>query len=481
MLGQIRADLAWAGELATKIAAMATETAVETAPDPAMPPGPRSPAFWQLLRYTLNPMSFFDKCSRRYGERFTVRFAGYGTFVMLTSPDAIRDVFRGDSQVLHSGEGNEFMSVTVGPTSVLVLDEAPHARQRRVLLPPLKGNRMRSYFDAMQTATLEEIRAWSRGKPVRMDTAMQRITLRVISQAVLGLAPGSRLAEFEQRVQDLLATTRGRFGLILMKILPLGLLRRIPGMPYFRQLRSLDRSIFALIAERRALPADNRGDNVLADLLAATHEDGRPMTDPEIRDALITLLIAGFETTALALAWTLERVVAHPEVVARIEDELARVTGGSPPMAEQLAQFEYLDATIREGLRTRMIVPFVVRMTKAPFEAGGHRYPAGVLLCPCNYLVHSRPELYPEPKKFRPERFLERTFSPYEWFPFGGGNRICLGMALALYEMKVVLSTLFSQVRLGRPANARTKPVRRGIVMAPSDGAAMIVNDKKLD
>jgi cytochrome P450 len=274
-----------------------------------------------------------------------------------------------------------------------------------------------------------------------------------------------------------MATTRSRFGLILMKILPLGLFGKIPGMPYFRQLRSLDRSIIALIAERRLLQPEARGDNVLADLLAATHEDGRSLSDQEIRDAMVTLLIAGFETTALALAWTLERVAAHPDVMARITDELQRVTNGLLPTAEHLANFEYLDATIREGLRTRMIVPFVVRLTKQPFEAGGNLYPAGVLLSPCNYLVHLRPDLYPEPEKFRPERFIERKFSPYEWFPFGGGPRVCLGMALALYEMKVVLSTLFSQVRLARPAGARTKAIRRGIVMAPSDGAAMIVTD----
>jgi cytochrome P450 len=456
---------------------MASSVAIQTHRAPELPPGPRTPAFWQLLHYTLNPMSFLDGCARRYGEAFTVRLAGYGTLVMLSSPAAIRDVFRGDPHVLHSGEGNEFLSVTVGPTSVLVLDDEPHARQRRVLLPPLKGTRMRSYFTAMQTATLDVIRAWPRGQPIRMDVPMQQITLRTISQAVLGLTPGPRLDEFERLVRDLMATTRSRFGLILMKILPLGLLRKIPGMPYFRQLRSLDRSIFALIAERRQLHSEARGDNVLADLLAGTHEDGRPLSDQEIRDAMVTLLVAGFETTALALAWTLERIAAHPEVMARITDELKRVTNASLPAAEHLAQLEYLDATIREGLRTRMIVPFVVRMTKQPFDAGGHLYPAGVLLSPCNYLVHLRPDLYPEPDKFRPERFLERTFTPYEWFPFGGGPRVCLGMALALYEMKVVLSTLFSRVRLARPAGARTKAVRRGIVMAPSDGAAMIVTE----
>jgi cytochrome P450 len=443
----------------------------------SLPPGPKSPAAWQLVRYTLAPLPYLDGCARRYGEAFTIRLAGYGTLVMLSSPAAVRDVFRGDPHVLHSGEGNEFLSVTVGKTSVLVLDEEPHARQRKVLLPPLKGTRMRSFFDAMQAATLETMQAWPRDRPIRMVEPMQWITLRVIVQAVLGLPPGPRQEEFHRKVAKLLATTRSRFSLILQQILPLNLLRRIPGMPYFHQLRQLDNALFALVAEGRREPPAARGDNVVADLLAATHDDGRPLTDIEIRDAIVTLLVAGHETTALALAWALERIASHPPVMERITEELERVTGGELPRPENLNQLDYLDAAIRESLRTRTILPFVVRKTKAPFVAGGREYPPGVLLSPCNHLVHHRPDLYPEPEKFRPERFLERSYAPHEWFPFGGGNRVCLGMAFALYEMKVVLSTLFSQVRLARPEGSRSAPVRRGITLAPSDGARMLVSE----
>ena len=190
---------------------------------------------------------------------------------------------------------------------------------------------------------------------------------------------------------------------------------------------------------------------MLDDLLAATHEDGSPLDDQEVRDALITILIAGHDTTALALAWALAEIVPRPEVVDRLADELRRVTGGGPPEAEHLPALEYLDGAIRESLRLRPVVPFVVRKTVQPFAAGGREYPAGVVLCPCSYLVHRREDLYPEPDRFRPERFLERKFGPHEWFPFGGGNRVCLGMPFALYEMKVLLATLFSQVRPGPP------------------------------
>ena len=209
---------------------------------------------------------------------------------------------------------------------------------------------------------------------------------------------------------------------------------------------------------------------MLDDLLAATHEDGSPLDDREVRDALITILIAGHDTTALALAWALAEIVPRPGGRRPPRaTSCARVTGGGPPEAEHLPALEYLDAAIRESLRLRPVAPFVVRKTVRPFAAGGREYPAGVVLCPCSYLVHRREDLYPDPERFRPERFLERKFGPHEWFPFGGGNRVCLGMPFALYEMKVLLATLLSQVRLTRPAGARSRARRYGIVLGPDD------------
>ena len=214
---------------------------------------------------------------------------------------------------------------------------------------------------------------------------------------------------------------------------------------------------------------------MLDDLLAASHEDGSPLDDREVRDALITILISGHDTTALALAWALAEIVPRPEVVDRITHEPRQVAGGGAPEAEHLPALDYLDAAIRESLRLRPVAPFVVRKTMRPFAAGGREYPAGVVLCPCSYLVHRRDDLYPEPDRFRPERFLGRKFGPHEWFPFGGGNRVCLGMPFALYEMKVLLATLFCQARLARPAGARSRARRYGIVLGPDDGARLIV------
>jgi cytochrome P450 len=356
-----------------------------------------------------------------------------------------------------------------------VLDGLRHARQRRVLIPPLKGERMRAFFDAMRLETIEAVGAWPVGRPFAALPTLRRITLRVILRTGLGLAAGPEMDDFERKVEVLLANGRQRYALVLMKLVPIHLLTRSRWAPLFRQLNALNDSLFALIAARRRGASRPALENVLDDLIGATHEDGSPLDDQEVRDALITILIAGHDTTALALAWALAEIVPRPEVLGRLADELRRVTGGGPPEAEHVPGLEYLDGAIRESLRLRPVVPFVVRLTKQSFAAGGRIYPPGVVLCPCSYLVHRRADLYPEPEVFRPERFLQRKFGPHEWFPFGGGNRVCLGMPFALYEMKVVLATLFTQVRLARPPGARSRARRYGLVLGPDDGARVVV------
>jgi cytochrome P450 len=334
---------------------------------------------------------------------------------------------------------------------------------------------MRAFFDAMRQETLDAARSWPRDLPFPALPEMRRITLRVILRTALGLAPGPEMDRFERKMERFLANGRQRYALVYMTIVPIERLSGSRWAPLFRQLSDLDDDLFALIAGRRRGEHRPGGENVLDDLLAAKHEDGSPLEDREVRDALITILIGGHDTTALALAWTLAEIVPRPDVVDRLADELSRVTGGGPPEAEHLPALEYLDGAIRESLRLRPVVPFVVRKTVRPFAAGGREYPAGVVLCPCSYLIHWRGDLYPEPDRFGPERFLERKYGPHEWFPFGGGNRVCLGMPFALYEMKVVLATLLGEVRLARPAGARSRARRYGLVLGPDDGARVIV------
>ncbi len=442
----------------------------------ALPPGPSSPAWWQLVRFAGDPLGLLDACHRRYGDTFTLDIAGNGRFVMLAEPRAVREVFQGDPDELHSGEANALFTATVGRHSVLVLDGAPHMRQRKVLVPPLKGERMRAFFDAMQRETLEAIRAWPKGSPFPALPTMRRVTLRVILRTGLGLSPGVDLDRFEHKIETFLSKGRQRYALVLMTIVPIERLTGSRWVPLFRQLSDLDHDLFAYIAARRRGEHTVTGQNVLDDLLAAQHEDGTPLGDREVRDALITVLIAGHETTALALAWALTEIAENSEIVDRLRDELARVTGGEPPEAEHLPALEYLDSAIRESLRRRPVAPFVVRKTMQPISVDGHDYPAGIVLCPCSYLVHQREELYPDPHRYRPERFLERKFGPHEWFPFGGSNRICLGMPFALYEMKVLVATLLSQVRPIRPEGACSHARRYGIVLGPDDGGRIIVH-----
>ncbi len=332
----------------------------------------------------------------------------------------------------------------------------------------------------MRLETLEAVRAWPLETPFPSLPAMRRITMRVILRTGLGLAPGLEMDRFEAKMERFLSQGRQRYALVLITIIPIDRLSGSRWAPLFRQLSDLDDDLFAVITARRRGEHGPSGENVLDDLLAATHEDGSPLDDREVRNALITILIAGHDTTALALSWALADIVPRPEVVDRLADELRRVTGGGPPEAEHLPALEYLDGAIRESLRRSPVVPFVVRRTVQPFVAGGREYPTGVVLCPCSYLVHRRADLYPEPDQFRPERFLNRKFGPHEWFPFGGGNRVCLGMPFALYEMKVLLATLFSQVRLARPPGARSRARRYGIVLGPDDGARVIVRGSRL-
>ncbi len=439
-----------------------------------LPPGPRTPAIWQLLHYAHSPLTFFENCARRYGTPFTVRWSHYGTAVMLDDADSIRDVFRGDPHVLHSGEANAFLNATVGRTSVLMLDEDAHAQQRRLVVPPLKGERMRSFFDAMLTATQDEIRTWPRGRPFPVLPATRRITLRVILQAVLGLPVGPELQEFEHRIERVLAYSRpNRYTIAVLPLFPAERFANSRWMPFFRQLRQLDELIFAFIAGRRKQPIT--APCVFVELLAATSADGRPMSDVEIRDAIVTLVMAGTDTTSIALAWSIEQIGQHPHIVERITGDVQHIAG-SELQPEHLESLTYLDAAIRESMRIRTIIPFVVRLTKEPFTAGGREYPPGVMLAPCSHLVHRRTDLYPEPDIFRPERFLERKFATHEWFPFGGGNRVCLGMPFALYEMNVVLAELFRSIksRLARPGH--TKAVRQGLSLGPHDGVGVVVD-----
>ena len=437
-----------------------------------LPPGPPQHPLRQLMQYSFKPAEFMESCAR-YGETFTMRLAGFGTLVQLTRPDDIREVFRGDPDILHAGEGNIVLSSVVGGSSVLVLDDAPHLRQRKVMLPPLKGERMRTFFNAMQSEALDVADRWADAGVVRADRGMQTVTLRVILRAALGHEPVAEFERLQKSMARLLAHVRNPLALFMWNLFPLDKYQDSRVLPFYRMRRKFDSLLYEVIAKQRAVAPGERPECLLTDLFEMTYDDGTAMPDLELRDAIVTVLAAGHDTTALSLAWAFEQILPRADVVERIESELEDVCGKGLPQPEHMASLEYLDAAIRESLRIRSIIPFVVRVLKDTFSVGGFTYPKGIVLCPSIYLLHMREDLYPEPRTYRPERFLERKFAPHEWDPFGGGNRACLGQAFALYEMKVVLATLFSVLKMVRPAGAVSKPARRGIAIGPHDGTRL--------
>lgn len=427
----------------------------------ALPPGPPYPRAVQTLGWIARPGPFMERCRARYGDVFTLRVAHEGTWIMLSEPEAIKQVFTGDPRVLRAGEANAILRPFVGRRSVLLLDEPEHMVQRKLMLPPFHGERMQRYGALMRAVAEREIESWPTAEPVALWPRMQAVTLEVIMRAVFGFAEGSRLDRLRELLRHMLDWTTSTRQLAAMAVLGPD---RVERRKSFRAVVDpVDALLFEEIGARRADPSLSERDDILSMLLLARHEDGEPMSDAELRDELVTLLVAGHETTATSLAWALERLLRHPEALQRLRDEVAA------------GEDAYLDAVIKETLRLRPVLPIVVRRLAEPVEIGGWKLPAGVSVAPCVYLLHRREDLYPEPARFRPERFLERPAGTYTWIPFGGGVRRCLGASFALFEMQTVLAAVVSRARL-RPADARPERVaRRAITLTPARGAEALV------
>jgi len=401
-----------------------------------------------------------EDCTRRYGDIFTLRITHEGTWVFLSAPDAVKQVFTGDPRLLHAGEANIVLLPVLGSQSLLLLDEQEHMAQRKLMLPSFHGRRMRSYEQVMTDVAVREIERWPLGAPLAAWPTMQAITLEVILRTVFGVQEGERLRRLGDALRQVLAWgTRPQRLAMLAALGP----RRIAELGVFRRvLDPADELIYQEIRRRRAAPDLEERDDVLSLLLQARHEDGRPMSDKELRDELMTLLVAGHETSATSLAWALEALVRHPAALARLRDE---VDSGDDA---------YLDAVIKETLRLRPVVALVLRRLTEPMEIGGRMLPAGATVAPSIYLLHRRPDVYPDPRAFRPERFLERPSGTYTWIPFGGGIRRCLGASFAQFEMKVVLRELVTRLdlRAARPKGERR--VRRAIIFAPERGGEIV-------
>jgi len=445
------------------------EAATTTAPRPAiraperrLPPGPPLPKPLQTAIWSRQARRLLYACQDRYGDMFTIRVAYEGTWVMLADPEAIKQVFTGDPKVFHAGEGNQILATVLGQNSVLVLDEKPHMSQRKLLLPPFHGARMQGYEETMGEIAEREIASWPTGTPYELRPRMQAMTLEIILQTVFGLRDGARMAELRAALRDVLDLTTNPRALLPLLLVGPDRVRRFG--PFRRRIDRVDALIYREIAERRRAEDLEERDDVLSMLVGARHEDGSPMSDEEMRDELLTLLVAGHETTATSLAWAVERLARHSEKLERLRAEVEQ------------GRDEYLTATIQETLRLRPVISIVLRKLTEPVEIGGYELPAGVSVAPCVYLAHRNPEVYPEPERFRPERFLDNPPGTYTWIPFGGGVRRCLGASFAQFEMAVVLRELVRRHRI-RPASPKSERVfRRAITETPRHNARVVLS-----
>jgi cytochrome P450 len=428
-----------------------------------LPPGPRLPRLLQTLGFLWFPVPWVEACRRRYGDLVTFGTLFDPCFVMVFDPDAVRQLFRGDPAKLRAGEANAPLGPVVGDRSVLLLDGAEHLRQRRLMLPPFHGERMRAYEQVMRDAADRAIDSWPVGTSFALLPWMQSLTLDVIMQAVLGVEPGPRQEELKRRVRAMVDPVGTRLGLLAM-VLSSGRVGSSAARRFEQRRREVDELIYDEITRRRAANDLERREDVFSMLLLASDEDGMAMTDRELRDELVTLLVAGHETTATGLAWAFELLLRNRAVMDRLQTKLADGDG------------EYLDAVLKETLRLRTVVPGIGRVVREePFELGEYVIPPGIEINPSIVAIHRRGDRYPEPAAFRPERFLgPEAPDTFTWVPFGGGTRRCLGASFATFEMQVVIRRVLERTELRAVGRRPERRLRKGVTIVPRRGVQVI-------
>jgi cytochrome P450 len=429
----------------------------------SLPAGPAWPPVVQTAAWIARPAPFMERARRRYGDVFTVRLAQVGTFVFTTDPAMLKTVFTTGPDRLRAGEANVALEPVLGSRSVLLLDGPEHLRQRKLMLPPFHGDRLRGYEQLIAEIATEQMSGWPVGEPLVLQPRMQAVTLEVILRVVFGLDRGPGLVHLRELIKQLLTVTTRPWALVPWLRRDLG---RWSPWARFKEVReAVDQAIFDEIARRRDDPSLAERTDIFSMLMQARDEDGQPLSDRELRDELITLLVAGHETTATGLAWAFERLVRHPGGLDRLTGDDAR---------------EYADAVVHETLRLRPPIPIVARrVVNEPFQLGSHEIPVGTMVAPCIYLVHRRADLYDDPYRFRPERFLESPPETYSWLPFGGGMRRCIGASFAVLEMSTVLRTVARAMRLEPAGEGPELITRRAIVFAPSRGGEVVISSAR--
>ena len=425
-----------------------------------LPPGPRGPAALNTLRLVQRPQASMTGWRRRYGDIFTVRLLVFGTGVYVSDLDEIKAMFTGDQSTLRAGEANAPLTPVLGPKSVLILDGPEHLRQRRLLLPPFQGSAVERFREVIAEVAAAEVARWSVGDRFRMCDRMRELTFEVIVRAVFGVTEPERI---ERLRTALVAVIDSQTVLLVPQALRRDFAGVGPWAAFQRRKRAADALLFEEIERRRRDEDLAERSDVLSLLLRARDEAGRPMSDAELRDELMTLLLAGHETTATSLAFAFDLLPRHPEVLGRLRDELAS------------GDDDYLGAVVTETMRVRPVLDAAERTLTEPRTVCGWELPAGIRVYPAILAVHNREDVYPQPERFHPERFLAGDPPPYAWIPFGGGIRRCIGAALAQAEMAEVIRTVVERVDL-EPVRPEPDPVViRGITMVPRHGAEVRV------
>jgi cytochrome P450 len=428
----------------------------------ALPPGPRLPKWVQTIVFLRYWPRFVSACGRRYGKAFTIRAATVPPMVYVADPAEIKKVFAGDPSIFHAGEANAMLSGLLGDTSVLVIDDDVHRDRRRLMLPPFHRDAVAKQAEQMVQIAADNIAGWPVGTDFAVAPKMSEITLEVILRTVIGASDPARLAALRAVMPKLLNV--GQWA--SLAIAKPELQRRWPWRSLWERIQEADRLLYAEIAERRADPHLDQRTDVLAMLVRATDEDDNTMSDRELRDQLMTLLAAGHDTTATGLSWALERLTRHPAALHKAVEAAD---------AEDASGDEYLDAVAKETLRIRPVVFDVGRVLKEPVELAGYQLPAGVMVVPGIGLVHSDSDVYPDADRFDPDRMVGATLSPTTWFPFGGGNRRCLGATFAMVEMRVVLREILRRVELATTTAPGESQRVKHVIMVPRNGGRVRV------
>ena len=432
----------------------------------ALPPEPRSSSLVQTLRWAFRPLPFMEECRRQYGDSFSVKFLGFERpMVLISDPAAIKALYMERSHGLPPGR-NIILEPIVGPRSLLIQEGAEHLSRRKLMLPPFHGERMRSYEAVVEEIVAAEIDSWPLHREFPIHARMQAVTLEVILRAVFGVSEGPRL----DRLRTMLETVLQETAAPAQQLIGLATRRFGSGGPWARfegKLREVDELLYAEIREHRSRGGLEQREDILSMLMLAEFEDGGRMSDEELRDQLMTLLLAGHETTATALAWSFDLLLRHRTALARLREELAA------------GDEEYLRAAISESLRLRPVIPLAGRRLATELVADGLTLPAGTDVTPAIWLTHTRADLYPEPFAFRPERFLESPPDTYGWIPFGGGIRRCIGASFAEFEMRIVLREVLTRCELRKASPAPEKTGRRNITLSPKAGTPVVVESRR--